>query len=133
MDSSSSSSSSSASSSSSPALSPLPATSACVATCRTVNGDLGDWIVDFAEDPDPATDPDYRHFMVATACPFSVGRVQGEATSSFRMTNFDIDFLVGNAVQRFGDEGADTPMAANGTMTCDGVAAKWFVGWPIET
>ena len=99
-----------------------PTVSQCQDTCRGIEEDAGDWLVDFTGHP-----AGYIDAFIGYPCGFSAGRGAGEPLDySFSMANQDIvDILNAVNTQYGGLHGGS--VAAQGTMECQGHQATWYV------
>ncbi|KAI8948047.1 hypothetical protein F4801DRAFT_474841 [Xylaria longipes] len=99
-----------------------PTTSECQDTCRGINEDAGDWLVDFSTDPDGA-----RHSISLYPCGFAVSRGDGTpADASFSLANQDILDLYDESLSRFGGLHSGK-ISAQGTMLCGDYHVNWLI------
>ncbi|KAI1734971.1 hypothetical protein F4680DRAFT_317106 [Xylaria scruposa] len=99
-----------------------PTTSECQDTCRGINQDAGDWLVDFSTDPAGA-----RHGISLYPCGFAVSPGEGTPHNArFSLTNQDILDLYDESLNRFGGLHAGK-ISAQGTMLCADFHINWFI------
>lgn len=84
-----------------------------------VSTDAGDFVANFTGRPDS-----FRDDVVLGKCGFSVAR-GSNTTELFQLDNQDILDIYYGSIQRFSEKGR---VSANGTMTCEGQAVKWYMG-----
>ncbi|KAI0436757.1 hypothetical protein F4803DRAFT_207050 [Xylaria telfairii] len=100
----------------------VPTTSDCQDTCRGINQDAGDWLVDFSKDADGAL-----HDISLYYCGFAVSRGAGTPhNAKFSLANQDILDLYDESLNRFGSLHAGK-ISAQGTMLCGGLHINWFI------
>ncbi|KAI0196399.1 hypothetical protein F4808DRAFT_439941 [Astrocystis sublimbata] len=99
-----------------------PTTSECQDTCRGINQDLGEWLVDFSMDADGV-----RHSISLYHCGFAVSRGDGVPhDASFSLKNQDILDLYDESLKRFGGLHKGK-ISAEGTMLCGDLHINWFI------
>lgn len=99
-----------------------PTASDCQDTCAGVNGDPGDWLVDFSTDASGAVHP-----MLLYPCGFAVAAGEGTPKDArFSVANQDILDLYDESLLRFGGSHGGR-ISAEGTMMCAGFEIKWFI------
>lgn len=99
-----------------------PTTSSCQDTCAGVNGDAGDWLVDFSTDASGAVHP-----MLLYPCGFAVAAGAGTPKDArFSVANQDILDLYDESLLKFGGAHAGR-ISAQGTMMCGDFEIKWFI------
>ncbi|GAP87999.2 putative glycoside hydrolase family 18 protein [Rosellinia necatrix] len=118
-----------------------PTTRDCQDACAGVNGDAGDWLVDFSADQKPTTNSssssssssasggsDGRHDMLLYRCGFAVAPGAGTpADARLTLANRDILALYDGSLARFGAAHGGR-VAARGTMLCaGGLEIEWFI------
>ncbi|KAI0111268.1 hypothetical protein GGR51DRAFT_71690 [Nemania sp. FL0031] len=102
-----------------------PTTSDCQDTCFGINGDAGDWLVDFSTDANGA-----HHNMLLYPCGFAVAPGDGTPhNAKFSLANQDILDLYDESLNRFGKLHGGK-ISAQGTMQCGTLQIKWYIQNP---